>query len=63
MVHWYCQRDFGVNHGDDADLAPSSTDSDQLNPMPFEAAAYVEKNLAEDLRRAITPLWAGISQA
>jgi hypothetical protein len=63
MVHWYCQREFGVNHGDDAALSPSSADSDQLNPMPFEAAAYVEKSLAEDLRRAITPLWADISQA
>jgi hypothetical protein len=28
----------------------SSPDSAHLNPMPFEAAAQMEKELAEDLR-------------
>jgi hypothetical protein len=35
---------------------------EHLNPMPFEAAAHMEHDLAEDLRRLGTPSRVGTEQ-
>ncbi len=36
---------------------------EHLNPMPYEAAARMEMNLAEDLRQEGTPLRAGVNSS